>query len=233
MTSFYYEDGNDNVYNEQGEKVLDPIEGILTEITDPNIILEGITSQQFYLAIKPPEKVIEKNLHKEPKPAKPATKKYNKYSDRERERFIDRMIEVPEERCNIARFARELAIDTGEVPYKHVASGPISSITAEHQNHIYSLLDQDAQLYAEDIIEDLTKQFDGFSISKSHMNSYLKNVMLVTVKNSTFEPEKKNSVGNLNIRFEWFTKWKNTDLDFTKNSMFIDEAGFHISMRNN
>lgn len=50
MTSFFYEDGDDSLYNEQGEKVLDPMEGILTEIINPNIILHTITSQQTYLA---------------------------------------------------------------------------------------------------------------------------------------------------------------------------------------
>jgi hypothetical protein len=28
-------------------------------------------------------------------------------------------------------------------------------------------------------------------------------------------------------------EWKDSDLDFTKNCIFIDEAGFHINMRNN
>ncbi len=63
------------------------------------------------------------------------------------------------------------------------------------------------------------------------MSSYLKNVILVTVKKPTFEPGKRNSAENLNTRFEWFMKWKGTDLDFTKNCVFIDEAGFHIKMR--
>ncbi|KAI8886369.1 hypothetical protein K501DRAFT_292896 [Backusella circina FSU 941] len=46
---------------------------------------------------------------------------------------------------------------------------------------------------------------------------------------SMFEPEIRNSVGNLQTRFEWFMEWKDSDLDF----IFIDEAGFHINMRNN
>lgn len=48
-----------------------------------------------------------------------------------------------------------------------------------------------------------------------------------------FEPEVRNSVGNLQTRFEWFMEWKDSDMDFTKNCIFIDEAGFHINMRNN
>lgn len=57
--------------------------------------------------------------------------------------------------------------------------------------------------------------------------------MLVTVKKPTFEPNRRNSPENLLERYEWFLKWKDTDLDFTKNCIFIDEAGFNICMRNN
>ena len=30
------------------ERVFDPVEGVLTEISDPNVILEAITSQKSY-----------------------------------------------------------------------------------------------------------------------------------------------------------------------------------------
>ena len=57
--------------------------------------------------------------------------------------------------------------------------------------------------------------------------------MLITVKKPMFKPEVRNSVGNLQTRFELFMEWKDSDLDFTKNCIFIDEAGFHINKRNN
>jgi hypothetical protein len=53
---FFYEDGHDNFYNKDGERVFDPMEGMLTEISDPNIVLETITSQKPYLSLKPAEK---------------------------------------------------------------------------------------------------------------------------------------------------------------------------------
>ncbi|KAG2226178.1 hypothetical protein INT45_003323 [Circinella minor] len=65
------------------------------------------------------------------------------------------------------------------------------------------------------------------------MNNHLRNTMLITVKKPYFEPEVRNSVENLQTRFEWFMKWKDSDMDFTKNCIFIDEAGFHINMRLN
>lgn len=243
--SFFYEDGQDNVFNEQGEKVFDPMEGILTEITDPNIVLETITSQREYLALKPIERVIQEKIPKEIKVVK-STKKYNSYTDKEREKFIDLMIEAPEERGNIAKFSKQLAINprtaerwwksyqtSGEVPYKKTANiGPKSSITAEQEEHIERLIEQDPQIVTEDIIDDLTTQFEGFSISVSRLNHYLKNNMHISVKRPTFEAEKRNSIENLNTRYQWFMEWKDTNLDYTKNCVFIDEAGFSINMRN-
>jgi hypothetical protein len=41
---FFY-DGQDNLYNEQGVKVYDPMGDILTEINDPNMILQRVTGQ--------------------------------------------------------------------------------------------------------------------------------------------------------------------------------------------
>ncbi|CEI89316.1 hypothetical protein RMCBS344292_03679 [Rhizopus microsporus] len=55
----------------------------------------------------------------------------------------------------------------------------------------------------------------------------------LSVKKSYFESEKRNSPENLQERYEWFMKWKDSDTDFTKNCIFIDESGFHINMRKN
>jgi hypothetical protein len=54
--TFFYEDGHNNVYNKDGERVFNPMEGVLTEINDPNVVLETITSQKSYLSLKPAEK---------------------------------------------------------------------------------------------------------------------------------------------------------------------------------
>ncbi|PHZ13711.1 uncharacterized protein RHIMIDRAFT_236766 [Rhizopus microsporus ATCC 52813] len=120
---------------------------------------------------------------------------------------------------------------TEEVAYKKFEenNGPKCSFTTEHNEYIKEQLDNDPQLYSDDIINSLTKRFEVFTISKSQLNNHLRNIMLITVKKPMFEPEIRNPVGNLQTRFEWFMEWKDSDLDF----IFIDEAGFHINMRNN
>ncbi|KAG1448508.1 hypothetical protein G6F56_008922 [Rhizopus delemar] len=249
--TFYFEDGMDNLFDEHGERVYDPMEGVLTEITDPNIVLETITNRKSYLANKPAEKNIVVKEAKETKALDDKSAKsavYNTYTDKQREDFIDKMIENPEEKGNITKFAKEFLINprtaerwwkiyqkTGEVPYKKSKNnrGPKSSFTEEHKDFIKILLDDDPQLVADDIIEELTKQFEDFSISKPQLNHHLRNTMQITIKKPHFEAEARNSVANLQTRYEWFMDWKEKDLDYTNNCVFIDEAGFHINMRNN
>ena len=56
--------------------------------------------------------------------------------------------------------------------------------------------------------------------------------MFITVKRPTFEAKIRNSDDNLQARYEWFMKYKDSDLDFDRNCVFVDEAGFSINMRN-
>jgi transposase len=249
--TFFYEDGHDNVYNEDGEKVFDPMEGVLTEVNDPNVILETITSQKSYLSLKPAEKetTTKDTIIKVVELSETADKGiYNDYSDQTREVFIDRMIEGPMERGKVTLHAKDLGInprtamrwwkhyeETGEVAYKKSQRNPgrPNSFTPEHEQYIQQILDKDSQLCADDIIGSLTSQFENFQISKSQMNHHLKNNMLISIKKPTFDPKIRNSDSNLQTRYEWFMKWKDSDPDYTKNCIFIDEAGFNINMRNN
>ncbi|GAA5813614.1 hypothetical protein MFLAVUS_007097 [Mucor flavus] len=54
--SFYYEDGIGTLRNEDNVIVDDPMEDIHTNITDPRIVLETITSHKQYQKNKPAEK---------------------------------------------------------------------------------------------------------------------------------------------------------------------------------
>lgn len=138
-------------------------------------------------------------------------------------------------------FTKKLAIDprtadrwqktykkTGQVPYKtsKMSSNPKSSITTKHEEYMERLLDQNPQLFAEVIIKDLTKKLDDFSISKVRLNHCLKNNKQINTRKLTFEAEIRNSVNNLNIGLEWFMKWKDTNLDSTKNCVLTDATGF-------
>ncbi|KAG2215202.1 hypothetical protein INT46_001478 [Mucor plumbeus] len=87
------------------------MEGVLTHVDDPSIVLETITSRQTYLGVKRPEKFVEQSsVKKQSKPSKlkPSVKLYNNDSDFAREMFIDRMLENPQERGLVVKVARDL-----------------------------------------------------------------------------------------------------------------------------
>lgn len=46
MTILFYEDGLENLFKEHGEKVYNPMKDVLTQIDDPNIVLETITNRE-------------------------------------------------------------------------------------------------------------------------------------------------------------------------------------------
>ncbi|GAA5807048.1 hypothetical protein MFLAVUS_000398 [Mucor flavus] len=175
------QDGQENLFNEHGGKVYDPVEDFLTQTDDPNIVLETITNRETYLSAKHPEKATGKPSVTKPLKysnlTKP-TKSYSIYSDTTRESFIDRMLEQPQECVLVAKVARELNVkyrtalnwwhiyeETEGVPYKNNEknSGPKSSFTTEHNEYITKLLDNDPQIFADDIINSLTEQFEGFT----------------------------------------------------------------------
>jgi transposase len=173
---------------------------------------------------------------------------YKDYNDQTKEVFFDRLIEGPKERGKVTSHAKDLGInprtamrwwkhykEIGKVAYKKSERnfGRPKSLTPEHEQSIQQIVEKDAQLYADDIIDSLTSQFENFEISKSQMNHQLKNNMLITTKKPTFDPKIRNSDNNLQTRYEWFMKWKDSDLDYTKNCVFIGEDGFNINMRNN
>ncbi|KAG2230730.1 hypothetical protein INT48_004783 [Thamnidium elegans] len=84
--------GHDNVYNEYGERVFDPMEGVLTEVSDPNVVLETITSQKSYLSLKPVEKETPANntIKKVVELIKPIDNDvYKDYNDQTRDRMIE------------------------------------------------------------------------------------------------------------------------------------------------
>ncbi|ORE16503.1 hypothetical protein BCV71DRAFT_292177 [Rhizopus microsporus] len=89
------------------------MEGILSDVINPNIILEYVTSREKYLSGKRSEKMIEEvSIKNQPRAEKPKqASSYNNYSDFTTETFIDRMFEQPVKRDVVSKVARDLNIN--------------------------------------------------------------------------------------------------------------------------
>ncbi|KAG1137121.1 hypothetical protein G6F37_011468 [Rhizopus arrhizus] len=127
------------------------------------------------------------------------------------------MIEGLTERGKVNLHAKDLGINprTAMCWWKHYQ---------ETGKHTQQIVENDSQLCADDIIDSLKSQFEDLKISKSQMNHHLRNNMLISIKKPTFDPMTRNSGNYLQTRYEWFIKWKGSDLGYTKNCVFIDEA---------
>ncbi|KAG2189898.1 hypothetical protein INT46_008218 [Mucor plumbeus] len=49
LNTFYFENGQENVYNDRGQKAFNLVKDILAQIKDPNIIPETVTGRQDQL----------------------------------------------------------------------------------------------------------------------------------------------------------------------------------------
>ena len=54
--SFFYEDGQNNIYNENGQLTYDPMEDVMSTIDDPTIVLETLVNHSSYMKNKPLKK---------------------------------------------------------------------------------------------------------------------------------------------------------------------------------
>ncbi|KAI7890980.1 uncharacterized protein EV154DRAFT_397260, partial [Mucor mucedo] len=97
---FFYEDGQDNIHNEKGEIVYNPVEDVLIQIDDPILIPKTATSQKTYLSVKRLEKTVEESSPKKQQKTKvpDLDRLYKNYRDFTRETFMCRMIEKSKER---------------------------------------------------------------------------------------------------------------------------------------
>lgn len=108
--TFYYEDGNDNIFNDNKTKVYDPMEGVLTDVTDSNIVLETITSRYTYLKLKPSDSTNNKKTSVRFVATEPKVQ-YNNYDDSLREKCIGVMIESGRQKGIAAKVGKELEVN--------------------------------------------------------------------------------------------------------------------------
>jgi hypothetical protein len=78
--------------------------------------------------------------------------------------------------------------------------------------------------------EALSKNFEGFTISPRNLWRHLTEKCNFSLKQASKYNADRNSERTLLLRAEIVSKWKEVGVDFQKNCVFIDEAGFHTQM---
>lgn len=93
------------------------------------------------------------------------------------------------------------------------------------------LFDKDPAATVEDAIEELSANFEGLKIGTTAVHDFLKVDINFTFKRAAFHTEKRNNEENVEERYKRATEIANSDINFLRNCIFIDESGFHVNLK--
>jgi transposase len=90
--------------------------------------------------------------------------------------------------------------------------------------------DTNPQGYITDAVEELKNRFEGLKINKSRVHEFMKDECNLSFKQATFWSEGRIKEETIAECSKWAKVYSDTDMDFTKNGVFIGESGFDINM---
>jgi transposase len=103
----------------------------------------------------------------------------------------------------------------------------------EHSAFLIQLIDDNPSITLGGAREELYKKFEGMDVSLMGFYKHLVEKCNISLKQASKYTLQKDSPRTLNLRFEVITQWKSIGVDFQKNCVFVDEAGFHTQLMRN
>lgn len=102
-------------------------------------------------------------------------------------------------------------------------------LTEAQSQFLVDYVDRNSTAILTDIKRSLCEAFEGLTISESALHRHLVNKCRINLKKLEKLPAARNSDRVIALRKEKVGEWeKMQGLDFTKNCVFIDEAGFNL-----
>ncbi|KAG1050394.1 hypothetical protein G6F43_007324 [Rhizopus delemar] len=247
MDNIVYEDGLGNQYDSNGNEVMD----VQMEVDNEMYPIEKVTTFDSYIDLKPSEKEAkERNNSSSEKIQKDDEKSsYKHYKDIEKEQLF---FLVEEKGMSVRAAAQKLNInvhtaqgwvsknnkDPQEYIQRSSGSGrPVGRppvLTDEHMNFLIQWADENTDsVVLDDMRRALTEKFGNLQISRTGFYNFVREKCRITFKKAHLQPIERNTPEKIEERYEWVKRWMETDLDFTSNCVFIDEAAFHINLKRN
>ncbi|KAG1137624.1 hypothetical protein G6F37_011072 [Rhizopus arrhizus] len=214
--------------------------------------LETLSSHTQYLAQLPLErvKIVEAmQVEKEVQPDSdvvmretPMQRNYTRYSDQDKVRFFRLLFE----KClSAAAAAKQLGIHvrTAQKWAKQYEENPDSIFEKGrktgrprilhdgHKSVILECIDENPSIVLDELMKKLKQIFTELKVSKSTLFDFIKEHRNLSLKKARFQPINRNSEEKIQERLDWIRKWKKTDIDFTRNCVFLDESAFHINLK--
>ncbi|KAI8877528.1 hypothetical protein K501DRAFT_130034, partial [Backusella circina FSU 941] len=173
-------------------------------------------------------------------------RKKNKYGFEQIRLFIELIQEeglsVPKaaERCMILRNSAYILFNEfnegdgsvlpGTSKKKKANRGIPVKLLRQHTEFLVKLFDENPASTIEMAREALSANFSDFTISLPSLWKHLTEVCHFSLKQASKYNADRNLERTLLLRHEIIGKWKEAGVDFQKNCVFIDEAGFHTQM---
>ncbi|KAG1588174.1 hypothetical protein G6F47_010726 [Rhizopus delemar] len=224
---FFKEDGKGNIYDENGDEAMD----VVDEKPDP-FAIKQLVNLDSYLE-----------------------QKVNTLPDQEQSMWNIRLLQENfffhykiQHVMSVAAAARKAGVkeSTACTWWKKLQENPDtftlekkynrqnrskSRLQEEHKQRLIEFFGDNANAYIQDVVKMLTNKSEGLEIKKSRVHEFMRDECNLSMKQTTCWPEARISKENVQKRYEWVVKWSNTNMDFSRNCIFIDEAGFDINMR--
>ncbi|KAL1932186.1 hypothetical protein VTP01DRAFT_9242 [Rhizomucor pusillus] len=244
---FLFENGKDSAVDEYGRP--EPTDCIVDE---EQFRLETLSSLTQYLAQLPlkSEKEIEAmQIEKEAKPSNDVImretsvkRNYTRYSDQDKVRFFKLLFE----KClSAAAAAKQLGIhvrtaqkwakqyekDPDSIFEKQRKTGRPRILHEEHKSVILECIDENPSIALDEVMKKLKQIFTELKVSKSTLFEFVKEHCNLSLKKARLQPIDRNSEEKIQERLDWIRIWDKTDMDLTKNCVFLDESAFHINLK--
>lgn len=241
---FLKEDGQGNIFDEAGHEAMD----VVDEKPDPFAVRQ-LVNLDSYLEKKASAPTDQKQSEQSKDIVMDVratrSKKYMEYTLASKELFFHYKIQHV---MSVAAAARKADVkeSTARTWWKKLQEDPDSftlekktnsqnrpknKLQDEHKQSLIEFFDNDPNAYIQDAVDMLTNKFAGLEIKKSRVHEFMRDDCNLSLKQTTRWPEARANVDNIQNRYDWVVKWSNTDMDFSKNCVFIDEAGFDINLK--
>ncbi|KAG1054450.1 hypothetical protein G6F43_003544 [Rhizopus delemar] len=167
---------------------------------------------------------------------------YTRYSDQDKVRFFKLLFE----RClSAAAAANQLGIhartaqkwaaqyekDPDSIFQKRRKTGRPRILHEGHKSVILECIDENPSVVLDEIMKKLKQIFTVLKISKSTLFDFVKEHCNSSLKKARLQPIDRNSKEKIQERLDWIRKWEKTDMDFTRNCVFLDVPAFHINLK--
>lgn len=209
------------------------------EISTPE---SAITNSQ-YTAINPP---VEYPKRKKPKDIN-EQEKVTKYK---RHAFVDKeklFFYIYEKGMTVRGAAKELNIASStaqnwvsseakkpkDIVEKKINKEKSLILEDKHKDFLLELIDEKPSLVISEIIDEMTTAFPTFDISKSVLHKHMNNNWKISFTKVDRNIDEQDPLENIKERHELTQKLLNSNIDYTRNCVFVDESVFHINMKRN